>query len=512
MRISVAFALWVAVAAKANCWSQLSPSGTAPIARSGHTSVWSDVADGMYVFGGYNGTRGDLNDLYFYDRQAQGGWNLVKLEANCWSQLSPSGTAPIARSGHTSVWSDVADGMYVFGGYNGTRGHLNDSYFYDRQANCWSQLSPSGTAPIARSGHTSVWSDVADGMYVFGGYNGTRRGLSVSGLTDVADGMYVFGGYGTRVFGRGAYVTRAYFNDLYFYDRQANRWNQLSPSGTAPTVRIGHTAVWSDVADGMYVFGGYIYPRKRLNDSYFYDRQANRWSQLSPSGTAPAARRSHTSVWSDVADGMYVFGGYDGKLFGNSLNDFHFYDRQLRRSTSTTAFLSPHQHVESSLNGSNLFDETSTRQPPTTPSTSSTSTALTAVAIGDQDESGLMWILVFVAMVALALAVALAGVTLRCCQLQEKGGYRESNGLGTSERTENSMSSFPAPIVPVPIMPDVGPSEVIFEATETLVVLLLVKIVSSTRLDVFNFLGIGRRTRFSSIGFWRGSNDVAEFR
>ena len=37
---------------------------------------------------------------------------------------------------------------------------------------------------------------------------------------------------------------------------QANRWNQLSPSGTAPTqptVRIGHTAVWSDVADGMYV-------------------------------------------------------------------------------------------------------------------------------------------------------------------------------------------------------------------------------------------------------------------
>ena len=57
-------------------------------------------------------------------------------------------------------------------------------------------------------------------------------------------------------------------------------------------------------------------------------RQANRWSQLSPSGTAPAARRSHTSVWSDVADGMYVFGGYDGKLFGNSLNDFHFYDRQ----------------------------------------------------------------------------------------------------------------------------------------------------------------------------------------
>ena len=50
-----------------------------------------------------------------------------------------------------------------------------------RQANRWSQVFPSGTAPTARSDHTSVWSDVADGMYVFGGYGG-GRGLSVNGL------------------------------------------------------------------------------------------------------------------------------------------------------------------------------------------------------------------------------------------------------------------------------------------------------------------------------------------
>ena len=50
-----------------------------------------------------------------------------------------------------------------------------------RQANRWSQLSPSGTVPAARSDHTSVWSDVADGMYVFGGEDDSR-GLSVNGL------------------------------------------------------------------------------------------------------------------------------------------------------------------------------------------------------------------------------------------------------------------------------------------------------------------------------------------
>ena len=51
------------------------------------------------------------------------------------------------------------------------------------QANRWSQLSPSGTAPAARHDHTSVWSDVADGMYVFGGM-GSGHGLSVNGLRD----------------------------------------------------------------------------------------------------------------------------------------------------------------------------------------------------------------------------------------------------------------------------------------------------------------------------------------
>ena len=58
------------------------------------------------------------------------------------------------------------------------------------QANRWSQLSPSGTAPIAREYHTAVWSDVADGMYVFGGggdvWSGSR-GLSVNGSSVTAE-------------------------------------------------------------------------------------------------------------------------------------------------------------------------------------------------------------------------------------------------------------------------------------------------------------------------------------
>ena len=52
--------------------------------------------------------------------------------------------------------------------------------------------------------------------------------------------------------------------------------------------------------------------------------QANRWSRQSPSGTAPEERSRHTSVWSDVADGMYVFGGWgSGGLRVNGLRAEH---------------------------------------------------------------------------------------------------------------------------------------------------------------------------------------------
>ena len=54
--------------------------------------------------------------------------------------------------------------------------------------------------------------------------------------------------------------------------------------------------------------------------------QANRWSQLSPSGTAPTERDRHTAVWSDVADGMYLFGGWDDSR-GLSVNCPHAAER-----------------------------------------------------------------------------------------------------------------------------------------------------------------------------------------
>lgn len=54
-------------------------------------------------------------------------------EANSWTELSPSGSLPAKRSSHGMVWSDVVDGFYVFGGFDGTD-RRNDLWLYGRQA------------------------------------------------------------------------------------------------------------------------------------------------------------------------------------------------------------------------------------------------------------------------------------------------------------------------------------------------------------------------------------------
>eukprot|EP00435_Cladocopium_sp_Y103_P066079 s1200_g28.t1 len=178
--------LFAALGAAANGWIEMTPGGTIPAERSDHAAVWAPAADGFYLFSGE--ARGwMMDDLHFYDRQA-----------NQWSEVTPGGTAPGYRDGHTMVWAPGSDGFYVFGGW-GDDGYTNKLHFYDRQANQWIEVTPAGTAPAGRKEHAAVWAPTADGFYVFGG--------------SARDGM---------------------MEDLHFYDRQANQWSEVTPGGTAP--------------------------------------------------------------------------------------------------------------------------------------------------------------------------------------------------------------------------------------------------------------------------------------
>lgn len=92
--------------------------------------------------------------------------------------------------------------------------------------------------------------------------------------------------------------------------RKAGTWEKLSPSGSLPPGRLYSEAMWSKAMDGFYIFAGY--GTDNLNDIWFYSRQANSWTELSPSGTLPSVRSGPVGVWSDSADGFYMFSGWPG--------------------------------------------------------------------------------------------------------------------------------------------------------------------------------------------------------
>ena len=54
---------------KAGTWQKLSPSGSSPPGRLYSEAMWSQVMDGFYIFSG-QAASGNLNDIWFYSRQA----------------------------------------------------------------------------------------------------------------------------------------------------------------------------------------------------------------------------------------------------------------------------------------------------------------------------------------------------------------------------------------------------------------------------------------------------------
>ncbi|CAL1145137.1 unnamed protein product [Cladocopium goreaui] len=192
--------------------------------------------------------------------------------ADTWYELSPTGGLSVNyHYAGASVWSTTDNRMYVFGGYTGS--YLNALMAYDPQANAWETISPSsGTAPSARTYHTGVWDATNGRMWIFGGSDGSS------------------------------------YNDLHYYDVQANGWVEVSPSGTAITARTRHSAVWDSTNGRMWVFGGY---GSSQNDLHYYDVTANQWVEVTPGGTAPTPRYAHRAEWDDAGGRLWIFAGND---------------------------------------------------------------------------------------------------------------------------------------------------------------------------------------------------------
>ena len=93
------------------------------------------------------------------------------------------------------------------------------------------------------------------------------------------------------------------FNTGGKYNPTTDSWTATSTSN-APSVRIGHTAVWSGTE--MIVWGGLDDNINFFNTGGRYNPVTNSWTATSTTN-APGGRASHTAVW--TGSEMIVWGG-----------------------------------------------------------------------------------------------------------------------------------------------------------------------------------------------------------
>jgi hypothetical protein len=255
--------VWTLSLSGSPTWSQLAPAGSLPGGRDYHTAVLDPVHDRIEVFSGYAGAA--LSDL----------WELSRAAGPVWASVPASGASPSGRNMPSMTRDPSRDRMIVVGGWDGSS-DLNDVWALPlATGQAWEQLAPLGTPPAPREGHTTIYDPVRDRMILFGGVGGGHAFNDVWGLS--------FSG--------------------------APTWTLLTPLGTPPNGRRGHSAIYDPVRDRMLVFGG-VDASGYYNDVWALSLAGTpTWARLAPTGAPPSQRYSQSAIHDPLRDRMVIFGG-----------------------------------------------------------------------------------------------------------------------------------------------------------------------------------------------------------
>jgi hypothetical protein len=299
-------------------WNQIVPSTSTP-GRELHTAIYDSSRDRMVVFAGFSG----------FDT-ANDSWALDLSGTPAWSQVATQGTLPIARVDHGAIYDPVLDRMVIFGGYWGSNVYQNEAWeLRFGQISQWNDLTPYNGMPVVRYGHTAIYDSARDRILLCGGWGGILRNdvwempLSAnchwsrfadsdsmpapreyhSAIIDpIRQRMILFGGADDV----------SLYNDTWSLDLTGTpTWSRLVTTGTPPSPRYRHTAIYDPNGDRMIVFGGNDGSPRNEVWSLSLDGEAH-WTLLTTSGTPPSPRSFHTSSYDPSRHAMIVFGGQDG--------------------------------------------------------------------------------------------------------------------------------------------------------------------------------------------------------
>lgn len=326
--------VWILDAANARNgtpnWIAITPSGTAPVARIYSGGAYDPTTNSLILFGGSDCSTGYFNDVWVLSN-ANG-----EVGTPAWTQLATVGTPPAARESGSVVYDSTNNVLMMYGGDAG--GSPFGDVWILSNANgsggtpTWTQLSPMGNPPMARTGQTATYDSTNNRMTVFGGI--------FSGIT-LTDAWVL-------TFANGIGGTPA--------------WSLIPTQGTAPSLAY-HSAVYDSKLDNMYVFAGKSSADKlATNDHAFALQGAN---GISTKGFkwflgGPPVRYSHSSFYDSVTGGLFVYAGqHSGTL---TFNDYWEASGVTKSSNLNWIHLAPKGSVPSARFGhTGLYDSSSNR-------------------------------------------------------------------------------------------------------------------------------------------------------
>ncbi|KAA0724566.1 Kelch domain-containing protein 4 [Triplophysa tibetana] len=245
-----------------------------PPRRCAHQAVIVPQGGGqMWVFGGEFASP-DGEQFYHYKDL----W-VLHLGTRTWEQIKAPG-APSGRSGHRMVLTKRH--LLVFGGFHeSTRDYIyyNDVHSFNLDTFTWSRLQLSGTGPCPRSACQMTPTPDGNGVIIYGGYSKSRAKKDVDKGTIHSD-MFLLRREGTE-------------------ENEKWTWSRLNPSGVKPPPRSGFSLAVGPGGRAL-LFGGVCDEEEEeslegdfFNDLYFFDINKNRWfpAQLKGSKSEKKKRR-----------------------------------------------------------------------------------------------------------------------------------------------------------------------------------------------------------------------------
>ncbi len=288
----------------AQSWTELTPSGAPPVARTGTTGVYDPTSNRMIVFGGRDANGNNRNDV----------WALTHANGEGatgqWIRFIPNGTtgSPPARSGHSAVYDSVNNRMIIFGGCSANCAPVLSDVWVLTNANgiggtpAWTQLSP-GYGPAARANSAAAYDAADNQLIIFGGQDGSADPCST--FTDVwvlttANGLGDYPPTWSLPFDlEGPYGPPGQNGASSAYDTTTNVMSVFGGTGMVNGICQATNALWQLTNVGSPYWGNVIIP--------------------GGAPTSPAARSFGSAAYDASGGRMLMFGGVDGS--GNYLND-----------------------------------------------------------------------------------------------------------------------------------------------------------------------------------------------